>query len=575
MNNQNEEFREKVFVLLLEMSNQKITEKEELKGEAVTREDVENIVDKSAEYFKKEYELELSPEEIGRAIAKLETTRIVRVAEPLASLKGSRVAPWPDYYEREWNLWSSYKRQLQSQGRAQEIISDNEKVIDEVLKMSGDTSNPGPWLRKGLVMGNVQSGKTMNFIGLINKAVDVGYHIIIVLGGHLNELRQQTQERVDEGAIGQNTGDVLIKRGKATIPQRNFGVAQFDVLSDRTSRTERPHAGTTWTKDFSVTTASSLALNINASTPTVFVIKKNVRIMRNLHEWLESKLNDVGRSLPMLLIDDEADYASINTRLAQDEVAATNEQILNLLNTFQKRTYVGYTATPFANVFIPTYERRADELREDLFPADFMLKMPLPDNYCGQDHFFPEWSDEGLEADESRPVREIDDYLGWLELKHKKDAEIEFLPQSLQDAILVFTLVTAIRALRGDQKVHNTMLVNVSRFNNVQEKVTLNITQFVQEFSEKLRAFGAAPSQQRRRYPVLNRLEELFEIEYGNCEFQYEDVLQVAISSVERIKTIMVNGLASSRRQSEILRLDYRAHSEEGLWVMAVGGQKL
>ena len=104
--------------------------------------------------------------------------------------------------ELDWNFWNAYKQYLLKQGRPLALINENSEIIDSILDLSGDPNTSGKWARKGLVMGNVQSGKTQNFIGLLNKAVDVGYKIIIVLGGHQNELRNQTQSRMDDGFIG-------------------------------------------------------------------------------------------------------------------------------------------------------------------------------------------------------------------------------------------------------------------------------------------------------------------------------------------------------------------------------------
>jgi primosomal protein N' len=111
--------------------------------------------------------------------------------------------------EIEWAHWDAYKEMLLSQARAIDVIDSHEDVIDNILDYSGDPTLPGPWARKGLVMGNVQSGKTQNYIGLINKAIDAGYKVIILLGGHIVDLRKQTQERVDEGVLGRESRHLI------------------------------------------------------------------------------------------------------------------------------------------------------------------------------------------------------------------------------------------------------------------------------------------------------------------------------------------------------------------------------
>src|SRR5690606_4100046 len=119
---------------------------------------------------------------------------------------------------------------------------------------------------------------------------------------------------------------------------------------------------------------------------------KNTGVLTGLYKYIEDEhmlSPDTGKRLsgPLLLIDDEADYASINTKHHKEEVTKTNECIRNLLNLFDRNTYVGYTATPFANIFIdPDVNSYSEE--DDLFPKDFMIKIPVPDNYMGQSYFF-------------------------------------------------------------------------------------------------------------------------------------------------------------------------------------------
>ena len=124
-----------------------------------------------------------------------------------AVLSDNSIPKWLDDKRGEisWDYWNAYKRFLEVEKRPKDVIDENSKIIDRILDMSGDPTTPGQWSRKGLVMGNVQSGKTQNFIGLLNKAADVGYKVIIVLGGHQNELRKQTQERIDEGLVGRES----------------------------------------------------------------------------------------------------------------------------------------------------------------------------------------------------------------------------------------------------------------------------------------------------------------------------------------------------------------------------------
>ena len=241
-------------------------------------------------------------------------------------------------------------------------------------------------------MGNVQSGKTLNFIGLINKALDVGYHSIIVLGGHMNELRRQAQSRIDDGVI--NLEDIVDA----------FETPELKV-----------HSLTDENSDFNRRTIRG-RLNL-ASAPGIYVIKKNVSILKTVLDEIQRSQDKSVLKLPMLLIDDEADYASINTKFDAEEYSSTNQRIRDLIDAFDTTTYVAYTATPFANVFIPYKQTLSGEFDDDLFPSDFMIRMPTPENYRGQEFFFPAEGELG-----SGPCRRIDpaELWSWLPLNTEK-----------------------------------------------------------------------------------------------------------------------------------------------------------
>ena len=219
--------------------------------------------------------------------------------------------PWIKDAEIQWELWENYRAMLLSENKSPTIISQHEITIDRALELTGDpkaqlTRPP----RKGLVMGNVQSGKTMNFVGLINKAIDAGYHTIIVLGGHMNELRKQAQLRIESGVI------------------------EVHQMEERlNSETMLPDILTTQADDFNATIARQKMPNLS-QTPCVYVVKKLPSVLERLSKWFTAEGRENVVSKPMLLIDDEADYASINTKYAKDEVTRTNSTIRGLLDIF-------------------------------------------------------------------------------------------------------------------------------------------------------------------------------------------------------------------------------------------------
>ena len=185
------------------------------------------------------------------------------------------------------------------------------------------------------------------------------------------------------------------------------------------------------------------------------------------------------RGVPLLVIDDEADYASVNTKARPtDENGATrrrydpskiNGWIRRLLRTFEKSAYLGYTATPFANIFIDEDEETG-QLRRGPVPAQLHRQPPAPTNYTGAVRVFGLDADvtAGIEADAGLPaIRTVADNEAWLPDKHKKDWIPGELPDSLVEATNAFLLATAARRARG-QRGHNSMLVHVTRFTAVQ-----------------------------------------------------------------------------------------------------------
>ena len=334
-------------------------------GSSITNELIEEKIDEIASEYRAIPNFEMTDDDVARLKFLIGNMFNVRVGEEAIVLHND-LPRWFDSKKADidWPHWSAYKSMLESKGRPKTILDANEKVIDDILDYSGDPTTLGSWSRKGLVMGNVQSGKTQNYIGLINKAIDCGYKTIILLGGHLNALRRQTQERVDEGVLGIESRHLA--DAKATAPSP-IGVGIFRQNSINT--------GTTTIGDFNKPFASKLGFKLTGEDPVIFTVKKHTGVMERLHNWIKDFhfLNpETGKKLegPLLLIDDEADYASINTKHHKEEVTKTNEYIRKLLRLFHRNTYIGYTATPFANIFIDpgksSYSDRSEEHTSEL-----------------------------------------------------------------------------------------------------------------------------------------------------------------------------------------------------------------
>ncbi len=467
--------------------------------------------------------------------------------------------PWLDSRKAEIDpfYWNRYINLLEEKAYPPDVVSKLNRITDRIVGLLENPKREGEWNRRGLVVGHVQSGKTANYIGVINKAADAGYKLIILIAGTLNNLRRQTQIRVDEGFVGKDSSLILRATGKRE--DRFVGVGNKD-------QRRFPIVFTSTNQDFSIKTAQSLGLSVNAvNEPIVLVIKKNLKTLTNLTEWLRDHNTKGGSKViddvPMLLIDDEADYASIDTSGTDADPTKINAQIRGLLHSFSKRCYLGYTATPYANVFINPESDHA-MLGEGLFPRDFIISLEAPTNYVGPDELFGD--PPSLDA-----VREVNDYSDILDLKHKITTEIDELPKSLLGAIRVFVLVRTIRLCRGQDNRHNSMLVNVSRFTRVQEQVRILVDQYLTQLKNSVRFNYKLPWSQATKSAEMAALEVTWKEEFANAGVQWPDIVSRLNDAVAPIVVIEVN---SSRKAAQ---LDYEVSAHSGLNVIAVGGLSL
>ena len=459
--------------------------------------------------------------------------------------------------EIEFYFWDRYRRLLAERNFSAQVLATLDSVTDRTLGLLENPKREGQWDRRGMVVGHVQSGKTANYTGLISKAADAGYEVIIVIAGIHNNLRSQTQSRIDEGFTGFDSSRLQMNRqGADSI----IGVGRYD------SR-RRPNAFTNTLRDFNKQTATSIGIPLeNLKQPAVFVIKKNSSTLKNLLEWLKEHNAKRGTSsinAPMLLIDDEADNASINIKKGKDEVSRINGQIRELLEIFDRSCYVGYTATPFANIFVDP-DSEDEMFGADLFPRDFIVSLDPPDNYFGASRVFLSDPDGN---DEASIVRHIEDNEDLLPLKHKKGHAVNGLPESLEDAIRAFIVGRAIRLVRGQDRTHNSMLVNASRFTDVQRQLRNEIHDRVTTIRSSIRVNGARPWQEVFLEPEIAALKRVFDAEYDGLGVSWSDVQGRLLDSVSPINVVEVNSRSSDA-------LDYDAHAN-GLNVIAVGGFSL
>lgn len=461
--------------------------------------------------------------------------------------------------EIEQNFWTRYKDYLIDEKHfSPNVVSTlgndtlDQKLMNYILDPKAEYGEPV--LKRGLIIGDVQSGKTSTYIGFICKAADAGYKVFILLTGTIEPLRKQTQERVEEGFIG-------IDMSANTTGGKRVGVGLDNKPIHAMALTSRA-------SDFRGN-SDKIAVSLGADKDAVvFVIKKNTTTLTKLTKWLID-LNADPRThkidMPMLMIDDEADNASINTSSDKEDPTKINKLIRKLADVFTKSNYVGFTATPFANVFIDPETTEKMETH-DLFPEDFIVALPTPSNYIGPTRIFPKDAEFHSQlvyiTDAGR--EEEDGYSFYF--KHKKDWKGK-LPESMTDAIYAFYLANAIRDLRGDQREHRSMLINISRFVKVQKYIKEIVEKIHAEAYRSLKYNLSSDFELSMKDPVLNRIYKVWQSQYEKCGFTWDEVAAALFDAMEKIQIKVVNSSGSSEK------LEYPKN--ESLRVIAIGGLAL
>jgi hypothetical protein len=450
-------------------------------------------------------------------------------------------------------FWDRYSKYLFREGWPPGIANTLDRVTDEVLDLLGDPIREGTWGRRGLVMGDVQSGKTATYTALCCKAADTGYRLVILLTGTLESLRRQTQERLDAGFVGLDSSGLLSQQRQ----RRAVGAGLLDQSRAAGVFTSR-------LADFSKDRMTQLNFRLNAfNEPILVVVKKNKKILQNLENWLRDyNANAEGKiDTPVLLIDDEADNASVNTRSGDQDPTAVNERIRALLQLFYRSSYVGFTATPFANIFIDP-DSDHDMIGNDLFPRDFIYALEAPTNYIGPDKIFAD--DSLLNA-----LRVIEDAESVFPLKHKSSLVVDALPSSLEEAVRVFVITNAIRDLRDEGTTHRSMLINVSRFTDVQTQVAQLVDEKLRVLQSDIRNYSKLSALEALRNRNISALKSTYEKEFSDSGISWPDVQNALLQAALPVVVKAVN------QRTGAASLDYSSYREHGLRVIAVGGNSL
>ncbi|WP_138416169.1 Z1 domain-containing protein [Sinomonas gamaensis] len=419
-------------------------------------------------------------------------TARVEVFEIPAVVISKVFEPW---YPAERNLrtsvyWDDYEAYLRDVKKwPASSISSLDGTTTEVIERLSRPTRPEAKQTKGLVVGYVQSGKTANFTGVIAKAIDAGYRLIIVLTGTIEILRAQTQRRMDMELMGVENilagqdptdpavakeldyqqdeewkAERFVKHGDAlTLP----GVVEIARVTSHRSDYKRLPQAMTKLKFARKNKQKPLndEENLFHSGAYVAVIKKNPAPLKKLIQDLKPLKNDLAE-LPVLIIDDESDQASVDTtNPAKWKKGSTenrkrttiNQLITEILEICPRAQYVGYTATPFANVFVDPDDER------DLFPADFVLSLHRPPGYMGVQEFHDvgkRWDDEEKTVANSNELAHIRPLVG--DVGNDPDRRIEELREAL-DAWVLSGAIKKYREANSDITYrHHTMLVHES-----------------------------------------------------------------------------------------------------------------
>jgi hypothetical protein len=476
----------------------------------------------------------------------------------------------------KWEFWTRYAEYLEKQKKfAPSVILQLDELTDKVLdKLFNPQRSEIQISKKGLVVGQVQSGKTANYTGLICKAADAGFNLIVVLAGIHNNLRSQTQNRIDEGFLG---FDTQYERAYTMNKTTKIGVGLIPGFENAiaNSYTTSLEKG-----DFTSRATNTAGFNFNAPQPILLVVKKNTSVLKRLYSWLQTQATgDRITSKSLLIIDDEADNASINTNRKELDPTAINSSICKIISLFNRSAYVGYTATPFANIFIPQNE-------DDLFPRDFIINIPAPTNYIGPEKVFG----TSIIPDETNGdllpiVFPIKDYGHFVPQGHKKDDNkpvFSDIPESLKTAVKCFIVTCAIRIARGQGTRHNSMLIHISRFqiwqNHIKDLVERLFNYYKHEIEandpavlEEFRKILEEDSENYNSYKtVTTKIERSV---FGNIDknltvHSWEEIKPLLYRAVQKIEIKSINGTSSDC-------LTYYENEKTGISVIAIGGDKL
>lgn len=532
-----------------------------LSGKISSHEDLECIV--RDQIMKIDTLKDLTNDEIEKAIYIYETRYGSRSFEPGITIKERKGSDtWLLKKKRkmsssEHGYQQRYEKYLVSNYYGDDAKESIIKEAEKVLSLCADPESNEK--TRGLVMGDVQSGKTSNYMALANLACDYGYKIILILAGMTDSLRIQTQDRVDEGLIGAISSTIGHNDKITYIGVGTYGNGGYYAIPFTTEST-----------DFSPSSCTSNDLN----KPQILVVKKNKKVLEAVKKWLKpGQANVSGRNI--LIIDDECDNASVNTKPSntiqeQEDPSTINKLIRDIYNNFECAAYVGYTATPFANIFINPEKIIG---YDDLFPSDFIHRLKSTNEmYFGIDKVFRE------DRKHIKILNENEDF--FIPAKHKSNLEIWQLPSSLKDAICVFLIANCVRTYRGDKTKHRSMMINASAYNPVQEQLLKLVERYVSILLDAISQYDKYNTERFIKHNELKRIYEIYTRDFLfntsissqkvttiNDELSFEKLKELLYDEISKFRVVVIN----SKRKGD-QRFKYKDYKETGARVIAIGG---
>lgn len=458
-----------------------------------------------------------------------EKTKRIRTLRTPTSLKRTDLQDWYIGPSEADLFWPALRQHwLNEKGWSESIVDSINDSSTKVISLMQPALRPEIKTR-GLVIGYVQSGKTANYTAVIAKAADVGYRLFVVLSGMTNPLRNQTQERLETELVK----PIRDRWMMLTPPLDDFSPGPVGNVNSY--------------------------LTDHQSFRVLGVVKKNAVVLRRLLRWLDAATSTVLDRCPVLIIDDEADQASINASKYPDERTTINRLLLQMLERLPKSAYIAYTATPFANVFIDPEARYGDEY--DLYPRDFIISLPRPAGYFGAERIFGR---ERLSNEDNEDVDASNGLVDLIRIAPEEDAAVlrprrrseraDFEPEmapSLEEAIRYFWLAAAVRAARGQQHEHMTMLVHTTLYTDVHDKLAEMISNYHKNLRRRLEKGSSSTDQEYEAFRHQWEREENEELStaLGETPTTFAD-LQPYLSQIVRRTSVITENSRSEERLS-------------------------